>query len=180
MGILPLKKRLNRDKCSFATKQRMFGFFAIDEILRYRWTRFPGSRTLCQPDCCKLTTNKSLFSNGWAGRHCPLPNTYTQVINGKSNYCGPKGEQQAVFVGLLLMSGLWILPMTKSPSLFCFWICQWQDECQPAPQLDWHITAGAIVCGQEWRSGKIQWSIVTLLHRSLVNPFHKNTKQERM
>ena len=37
MGILPLKKRVNRDKCSFATKQRMFGSslsmrsFAIDE-----------------------------------------------------------------------------------------------------------------------------------------------------
>ena len=28
MGILPLKKRVNRDKCSFATKQRMFGVFA--------------------------------------------------------------------------------------------------------------------------------------------------------
>ena len=82
---------------------------------------------------------------------------------------------QAVFVGLLLISGLWILLMTKSPSLFCFWICQWQDECQPAPQLDWHIT-GAIVCGQEWRSGKIQWSIVTLLHRSLVNPFPQRHK----
>ena len=49
MGILPLKKRVNRDKCSFATKQRMFGVFAIDEILRYRRTRFPGSRTLCHP-----------------------------------------------------------------------------------------------------------------------------------
>ena len=24
-------------------------FFAIDEILRYRGTRFPGSRTLCHP-----------------------------------------------------------------------------------------------------------------------------------
>ena len=36
MGILPLKKRKNRDKCSFATKQRMFGVFSIDEILRYR------------------------------------------------------------------------------------------------------------------------------------------------
>ena len=36
MGILPLKKRVNRDKCSFATKQRMFGVFANDEILRYR------------------------------------------------------------------------------------------------------------------------------------------------
>ena len=50
MGILPLKKRVNRDKCSFTTKQRMFGVFAIDEILRYRGTRFPGSRTLCHPD----------------------------------------------------------------------------------------------------------------------------------
>ena len=49
MGTLPLKKRVNRDKCSFATKQRMFGVFAIDEILRYRGTRFPGSRTLCHP-----------------------------------------------------------------------------------------------------------------------------------
>ena len=31
MGILPLKKRVNRDKCSFATKQHMFGVFAIEE-----------------------------------------------------------------------------------------------------------------------------------------------------
>ena len=50
MGILPLKKRVNRDKCSFTTKQRMFGVFAIDEILRYRWTWFVGSRTLCHPE----------------------------------------------------------------------------------------------------------------------------------
>ena len=49
MGILPLKKRVNRDKCIFATKQRMFGVFAIDEFLRYRWTRFVGLRTLCHP-----------------------------------------------------------------------------------------------------------------------------------
>ena len=27
----------------------MFGVFPIDEILRYRGTRFPGSRTLCHP-----------------------------------------------------------------------------------------------------------------------------------
>merc|ERR1711978_217455 len=45
MGMLPLKKRVNRDKCSFATKQRMFGVFAIDEILRYRGSRIPGSPT---------------------------------------------------------------------------------------------------------------------------------------
>ena len=51
MGILPQKKRVNRDKCSYATKQRMFGVFAINEILRYRWTRFVGSRTLCHPVC---------------------------------------------------------------------------------------------------------------------------------
>ena len=50
MVILPLKKRVNWDKCSFTTKQRMFGVFAIDEILLYRWTRFVGSRTLCHPD----------------------------------------------------------------------------------------------------------------------------------
>ena len=49
MGILLLKKRVNRDKCSFTTKHRIFGVFAIDEILRYRWTRFVGSRTLCHP-----------------------------------------------------------------------------------------------------------------------------------
>ena len=49
MGMLPLKKRVNRDKCSFATKQRMFGVFAIDEILRYRGSRIPGSPTLCHP-----------------------------------------------------------------------------------------------------------------------------------
>ena len=34
MGKLPLKKRINRDKFSFATKQRMFGVFAIDEKKR--------------------------------------------------------------------------------------------------------------------------------------------------
>ena len=50
IGILPLKKCVNRDKCSFATKQHKFGVFAIDEILRYRWTRFISSRTLCHPD----------------------------------------------------------------------------------------------------------------------------------
>ena len=45
-NITPEKARKSRqmqfrDKCSFATKQRMFGVFAIDEILRYRGTRFP-------------------------------------------------------------------------------------------------------------------------------------------
>ena len=49
MGILPLKKRVNRNKCNFATKQRMFGVFAIDEILRYRWSPFTASRTFCHP-----------------------------------------------------------------------------------------------------------------------------------
>ena len=51
MGKLPLKKRVNRDKWSFATKQRLFGVFAIDEILRYRWAPLAGLRTLCHPDC---------------------------------------------------------------------------------------------------------------------------------
>ena len=53
MGILLLKKCVNRDKCSFATEQRMFGVFAIDEILRYRGSPFPASRTLGHPDVRK-------------------------------------------------------------------------------------------------------------------------------
>ena len=43
------KKRLNRDKCSLATKQRMFGVFAIDEILPYGLSPLAGSRTVCHP-----------------------------------------------------------------------------------------------------------------------------------
>ena len=34
-NIIP-KKRINCGKCDFATKQHMFGAFAIDEILCYR------------------------------------------------------------------------------------------------------------------------------------------------
>ena len=49
MEILLLKKRITRDKCSFATKQRIFGVIALDEILRYRGSPFPASRTLCHP-----------------------------------------------------------------------------------------------------------------------------------
>ena len=49
MVILILKKRINCDKCSFATKQHMLGVFAIDEILFYRGSPFPASRTLCHP-----------------------------------------------------------------------------------------------------------------------------------
>ena len=49
MGILLLKKRITCDKCSFATKLRIFGVFAIDEIVRYRGSPFPASRTLCHP-----------------------------------------------------------------------------------------------------------------------------------
>ena len=42
MGILLPKKRVNHNKCSFATKQRMFEVFAINEILsRKPLPRFP-------------------------------------------------------------------------------------------------------------------------------------------
>ena len=71
MGILPLKKRVNRDKCSFATKQRMFGVFAIDEILRYRWAPLVGSRTLCHPATNKTYFLKSYLRNSGKGWFCP-------------------------------------------------------------------------------------------------------------
>ena len=32
----------------------MFGVFAIDEFIRYRWTQFAGSRTLCHPAMNKI------------------------------------------------------------------------------------------------------------------------------
>ena len=66
MGMLPLKKRVNRDKCSFATKQRMFGVFAIDEILRYRGSRIPGSPTLCHPGA-RQTKNAHLMISESSG-----------------------------------------------------------------------------------------------------------------
>ena len=59
MGILTLKKRVKRDKYSFATKQRMFRVFAIDEILRYRGTRFPH---FMPPWCYILNCNSFLWS----------------------------------------------------------------------------------------------------------------------
>ena len=46
MGTLPLKKRVNRDQCNFAAKQRMLGVFAIDEPrspARARYATLPGS-----------------------------------------------------------------------------------------------------------------------------------------
>ena len=48
-GNITPEKRVNRDKCSFTSKQRMLGVFAIDEILRYRGNPFPASCTLCHP-----------------------------------------------------------------------------------------------------------------------------------
>ena len=43
MEILPLKKRVSCDKCSFATKQCIIGVFAIDE------RGLADSRTFCHP-----------------------------------------------------------------------------------------------------------------------------------
>ena len=39
--LLSEKRRVNRDKCVFATKQRMFGVLAIVEILNYRGLPIP-------------------------------------------------------------------------------------------------------------------------------------------
>ena len=76
MGILPLKKCVNRVKCSFTTKQRMFGVFAIDEILCYRWTRFAGSRTLCHPalqySAVALMLKRKRIANGVINKNFPI------------------------------------------------------------------------------------------------------------
>ena len=52
MEILPLKKRVNRDKCSFTTKQCMFGVFAIDEpgsSVRALYATLPFTRNRSSP-----------------------------------------------------------------------------------------------------------------------------------
>ena len=61
----PTKKCRN---CAFlATKQRMFEVFAIDKTLRYRGTRFPGSRTLCHPGWKQK--NKIRTIGHWGQKH---------------------------------------------------------------------------------------------------------------
>ena len=96
MGILPLKKRVNRDKCSFTTKQRMFGVFAIDEILRYRGTRFPGSRTLCHPGWPKFPYHSmyDVAGNGYIDL-----NEMTQIVKSIYHLIG---RQQVQFILLFL------------------------------------------------------------------------------
>ena len=50
----------------FATNQRMFGVFAIDEILCYRGSPFPASRTLCHPAWYIIIIIKGeLQGGGW-------------------------------------------------------------------------------------------------------------------
>ena len=47
----------------------MFGVFAIDEILRYRGTWFPGSRTLCHPALDEMPNNGVVLVVTSAGSH---------------------------------------------------------------------------------------------------------------
>ena len=101
MGILPLKKRVNRDKCSFTTKQRMFGVFAIDEILRYQWTRFVGSRTLCHPVRWWFFCTEIIYSKlNWL-RY--LPELASQANNGEITLKG-EGRPDGIFSAKVYLS----------------------------------------------------------------------------
>ena len=122
MGILPLKKRVNRNKCSFTTKQRMFGVFAIDEILRYRWTPFVGSRTLCHPGVSihqkfgLVTREFNSKSQGWCLPLLLLPkNCYDS--NPKVWALQETAVPQIVFQALLRCSfTAWWVPR------LCWWL----------------------------------------------------------
>ena len=118
MGILPLKKRVNRDKCSFTTKQRMFGVFAIDEILRYRGTRFPGSRTLCHP-AVDITTF-----------------TLSAALAAFSHWCLNLGTRfMAYFAALVKLN----LAIFAKLNLSCSWswrlFANWTHSLEPARLL---------------------------------------------
>ena len=63
MGILPHKKSVNRDKCSFTTKQRIFGVFAIDEpgsSVRALYATLVQSKTMLKKILHDLDGNTSM------------------------------------------------------------------------------------------------------------------------
>ena len=58
MEILSLKKCVYKLlEMQFATKQRMFGVIAIDEILSLPMSLLAGSRTLCHPEVGCILAN---------------------------------------------------------------------------------------------------------------------------
>ena len=52
---LSMDENITPEKARKSTKQRMFWVFAIDEILCYRGSHFPASRTLCHPGLIKYS-----------------------------------------------------------------------------------------------------------------------------
>ena len=101
MGMLLLQKRINRDECSFVTKQHMFGVFTIDEFLRYRGSPFPASRTLCHPvldQTCQTKpclgkpysrANSGSFALKHSGQNaCGIPDGQTIIMTGGGNSDG--------------------------------------------------------------------------------------------
>ena len=116
IGILPFKKRVNCGKCIFATKQRMVGVFAIDEILRYRRSPFPASCTLCHPghECtCFLFWIGPNSSQALDGSFSPLSKntgiSLGRVLNQngvckQSNYTVlPKSDKWKKYIPIILM-----------------------------------------------------------------------------
>ena len=96
MGILPLKKRVNRGKCSFATKQRMFGVFAIDEFhLLSRKSLFRFLHLM--PPCIrKNLPNQTLLS----GNHpVAAHNVSFALKHSGQNACGIPGGQTIIMTG---------------------------------------------------------------------------------
>ena len=95
------KKRVNCDKCNFATKQRMFGVFAIVEILRYCGSRFPASCTLSHitysrwfwPRFHKVLPNYSKLTKSWQPTYrC----TFSENLKQKSHLFGSSLETAAL------------------------------------------------------------------------------------
>ena len=116
MAILLLKKCVNRNKCSFATKQRRFRVFSFDEILRYRGSPFPASRTLCHPghECtCFLFWIGPNSSQALDGSFSPLSKktgiSLGRVLNQngvckQSNYTVlPKCDKWKKYIPIILM-----------------------------------------------------------------------------
>ena len=153
MGILPLKKCVNRDKCSFATKQRMFGVFAIDEILRYRWTPFVGSRTLCHPGS---GTMKRLTLSTCGGKSCLCEEgTQSPSWSFLTNICDVVTRcdfhDGTWWVCDLLSDFLWHLGMGMPEGRSSPWSLQ-KLNCFPKPSVIVNLSTLHWYLGRHWYS----------------------------
>ena len=144
MRILPLKKRVNRDNCSFATKQCMFGVFAIGEILRYRGSHYWNGQLSCRAKCW--------VTDGWYHLQCHDYHTSHKSIKHIHN------GTRLVWVYKLIST-----PLPPIPPLYNRGNCYAMMTTRASAVLKIHTSD---YFKQGWEKGSLMmWSLVFLVKR---------------